>query len=128
MTSELVAEIQRTDGTWAEIRRTLSSNVSVDASTWTLVLSPRTKLGAPAVRWTCNCEGERGGVCRHLRALWSGQVTEDPAQAGMYHTVYYTADPASPEPGKRKRRYLVRLTELGSELLRERWAALALAR
>jgi len=111
MPGELVAEIQRTDGTWAEIRRQGAG--------------ARFLVAERPIRWTCNCEGERGGVCRHLRALWSGQVTEDPARAGMF-TV--ENNPNRRGAGTRKRRYLVRVTELGGEILRERWAALALGK
>jgi hypothetical protein len=120
---ELVAEIRlsntnRKSARWIEIRRT---GTEPDDDNFAYV---ETQLGLRAhlkihKRWTCNC---RSGVtfCEHLRALWLGQVTEDPAKAGPY---IYTGNPYRDEE---KMRYLIRLTDLGREILSERWAIKAL--
>lgn len=90
------------------------------------------KEGGPGVTWTCSCGGERGEIpahprfgrhrragvaatCRHVRALFSGNVIEvdHPREA---------AGKINPKGGA----YFVKLTSYGDETLRADWAAKAL--
>jgi hypothetical protein len=86
--------------------------------------------GGPGVKWTCSCNGvdtttgryndgpdAHGApynVCRHLRALFTGNVVEvdDPT--------------APPGPALADRAYYVHLMPAAEELLRPKWAADAL--
>jgi hypothetical protein len=85
------------------------------------------RSGGTGVTWTCSCGGEkpprarrteqepsRAPTCRHIRALFAGNVleVEDPAEA---------ANLQAP-----KGSYVAKLTPLGDDILRADWAAKAL--
>ncbi len=58
------------------------------------------------------------GLCRHLNAMYTGAITEDHKQARLFGDLHYQ---------KEAPRFYVRLTQLGSQMFRWRWAAQALS-
>lgn len=62
------------------------------------------------------------GACAHLNALYTGRITEDLRETKLYGSL--GANGLNPLGAPR---YYVRLTQLGSQMLRWRWAAQALS-
>lgn len=86
------------------------------------------KEGGQGVNWICSCGfyARMTMACGHLRALFNGRVTED---ADEFRNTRAHIPFTRHSPIQRPPHYIqpyVELTPLGVELLRERWAILAL--
>lgn len=104
----LICRMRKTTGEWINIHR----------------IGRLRKEGGPGITWTCSgCKPGRSGpryatLCRHIRAILNGHVTEDENDTSY----------ATDQSGRSVPRRLVELTPLGEDLLRERWAIAALKR